>query len=205
MQQLVVGVFRDHVQAEQAINELQQAGFDNHQIRYAGQGISTGGILEKIKSVFTGQDLSAGDIYDDLVDMGTPPQDARYYQNEFEAGHCIVAVQGTGVPLVAKNILARYGGYGANQQFVQPPDYDRGPQEPAAEDVYTEPPREDQHPPQSPDYNKGTGVPEAAPGDIQTEPPRPDQRPPQSPDHDKGAQEPAPRDANTEPRRSLFE
>ena len=66
-QQLVMGVFRDHAQAEQAINELLQAGFDHHQIRFAGRGISTGGMLEKIKSLFTGQDISSGGIYDDLV------------------------------------------------------------------------------------------------------------------------------------------
>ena len=77
-QQLVVGVFRDRSQAEQAINELLQAGFSHHQIHFAGRGISTGGILEKIKSLFTGQDISAGGIYDDLVKMGAPPADARY-------------------------------------------------------------------------------------------------------------------------------
>jgi hypothetical protein len=126
MQQLVVGVFRDHAQAEQAINELHQAGFDHRQIRFAGQGISTGGLLEKIKSVFTVQDIAAGGIYDDLVSMGIPAEDARYYQNEFEAGHSIVTVLGTGVPLVAINILARYGGYGAQQRSDQAADYEKG-------------------------------------------------------------------------------
>jgi hypothetical protein len=201
MQQLVVGVFRDHAQAEQAINELQQAGFDNHQIRFAGHGISTGGILEKIKSVFTGQDMSVGEIYDDLVNMGTPPEDARYYQNEFEAGHSIVAVQGTGVPLVAKNILARYGGYGANQRLTQSPDYDQdtGTPEPTSEDVYTEPRRPDQRP----DYDKGTGVPEQAPEDIDTEPRSPEQRPAQSPTYNEVLQEPTAEDIyTTQPHRA---
>ena len=69
-QQLVIGIFRDHAQAEQAINELLQAGFAHHQIRFAGRGISSGGVFEKIKSLFTGQDISAGGIYDDLVKMG---------------------------------------------------------------------------------------------------------------------------------------
>lgn len=118
-QQLVIAIFRDRTQAEQAINELQQAGFDNSHLRLAGHGISTGGLLEKIKSVFTGEDMSAGGVFDDLVSMGTPPEDARYYQSEFETGHFIVAVVGTGTPLVAINILARHGGYGANQRFAQ--------------------------------------------------------------------------------------
>ncbi len=118
-QQLVVGVFRDHAQAEQAIHELLQAGFDHHQIRFAGRGISTGGMLEKIKSLFTGQDVSAGGVYDDLVKMGAPPEDARYYQSEFEAGRSIVAVLATTGIQEAINILVRHGGYGANQRFAR--------------------------------------------------------------------------------------
>jgi uncharacterized protein (TIGR02271 family) len=122
-QQLVVGVFQDRAQAEQAINELLQAGFGHNQIRFAGRGISPGGMLEKIKSLFTGQDISAGGIYDDLVKMGVPPEDGRYYQSEFEAGHPIVAVQANGRMQEAANILARHGGYGASQRFAQSTGY----------------------------------------------------------------------------------
>jgi uncharacterized protein (TIGR02271 family) len=119
MQRLVVGVFRDRAQAEQAIHELLQAGFDHHQIRFAGSELATGGVFDKIKNVITGQNVSAGGIYDDLVDMGAPPDDARYYQTEFEAGRSIMAVLGTGGMQEAINILVRHGGYGANQRFGQ--------------------------------------------------------------------------------------
>lgn len=125
-QQLVVSVFRDRAQAEQAIDELLRTGFAHHQIHFAGRGAATGGILEKIKSLFTGQDISAGGIYDDLVRMGTPPEDARYYQSEFEAGHTIVAAQGPGDMQKAVNILVRHGGYGANQRFAQSAGYGTG-------------------------------------------------------------------------------
>jgi uncharacterized protein (TIGR02271 family) len=118
-QQLVVGIFRDREQAEEAIHELLQIGFAHHQIHFATRGTSTGGILEKVKSLFTGQDISAGGIYDDLVKMGAPPEDARYYQSEFEAGRTIVAVQGPGEMQKAINIMVRLGGYGANQRFAQ--------------------------------------------------------------------------------------
>jgi hypothetical protein len=137
-QQLVVGVFRNHDQAEQAFNGLLQAGFDNHQIRFAEQGTTTGsGMLEKIKSAFTGQDMSASGIYDDLVMMGAPVEDARYYQSEFEVGHPIVAVLGTAGMQQAGTILAQHGGYGANQRFAQSADYSKSTsvQEPTAEDV----------------------------------------------------------------------
>jgi uncharacterized protein (TIGR02271 family) len=135
-QQLVISVFRDHAQAEQAIDELLQAGFAHHQIHFAGRGISAGGILEKIKSLLTGQDMSTGGIYDDLVKMGAPPEDARYYQSEFEAGRSIVVVQGTGDMQRAINILVRHGGYGANQRFAQSPGYGTatGVQGPTTED-----------------------------------------------------------------------
>ena len=134
-QQLVVGIFRDHSQAEQAIDELLQAGFSHNQIRFAGRGISTGGILEKIKSLFTGQDIAAGGIYDDLVRMGAPPEDARFYQSEFEAGRSIVAVLASQGIQEAINILVRHGGYGANQRFAQSATTGRvtGVQEPRIE------------------------------------------------------------------------
>lgn len=130
MPQLVIAAFQDHTQAEQAINELLQAGFDNHQIRYAGRGISTGGMLGKIKSLFVGQDMSAGGIYDDLINMHMPPEDARYYQSEFEAGRSVVVVLTNGDAQSAINILVRHGGYGANQPAVQP----AGVQRPTSEE-----------------------------------------------------------------------
>ncbi len=143
-QQLVVGVFRDRSHAEQAVNELLQAGFDHQQIRFAGQGMSTGGILEKIRGMFTGQDVSSGGIYNDLVNMGAPPEDARYYQSEFEAGRSIVAVTGAGRMQEAITVLARNGGYGANQRFAQSANYGQGAgvQVPATGDV-------------NPAYNRG--------------------------------------------------
>ncbi len=41
-QQIVVGVFDDHSQAEQAVNELLSAGFSGDQIRYSGHGTAPG-------------------------------------------------------------------------------------------------------------------------------------------------------------------
>jgi len=124
-QQLVVAILRDRAQAEQAIEGLVGAGFEQRQIHFAGPGpaIPTGGMLEKIKSMFTGQDVSAGWLYNDLMYMGVPPAQTRYYQSEFEAGRCIVAVQGTGGMQMASLILARHGGYGADR-VAQSADYD---------------------------------------------------------------------------------
>ena len=195
-QQLVVGIFRDHAQAEQAINELHQAGFDDNHIRFAGHDTSSGSFLEKVKSLFTGQEMSTGDIYDDLVKMGTPPVDARYYQNEYEAGCSVLAVVGTAVPLVAINILARHGGYGANQRFAESANYGQGtngnaplnnPNQPVAP---------------SPDYSQQARRQEAANEDANAPLNNPNPRVAPSPDYSQEArrQEPATDDTNVENR-----
>lgn len=133
-QQLVVNAFQDRAQAEQAVNELLQAGFDNSQIRFAEQGVPTGGMLERFKSLFTEQDVSTNKVYHDLVNMGTPPEDALAYQRQFAAGRTLVFVQGNGNFQEAVSILARYGGHGARPHFAQS-EQDAGVQEPASEDV----------------------------------------------------------------------
>src|SRR5436305_7000123 len=120
-QQVVDGVFDDRSQAEQAVNELLQTGFSNDQIRYSGHGASSGGVLEKLKSLFTGQDT--GRVYDDLVDLGVSDDDASYYQHEFEAGRAVVAVLAGGHMQDATSILARYGGYGASRGFAGTGEY----------------------------------------------------------------------------------
>lgn len=117
-QRMLVAVFDDRAQAEQAVSDLQNAGFNPDQIRFAGRGPSTGSALEKLKSLFTGQDT--GTAYNDLVSMGVPANDASYYQQEYEAGHSIVAIMAAEGLQEARDILARYGGYGANnQRFAQ--------------------------------------------------------------------------------------
>jgi hypothetical protein len=118
VQQPAVGVFGESAQAEQAINELRQAGFGLSQIRFAVRGIPIGRVLEKIKSLFTGEDISDGGVYDDLVKMGVLPEDALSYQNAFEAGRSIVAVQGTRGMQEAITILIRAGGYSVNQRYA---------------------------------------------------------------------------------------
>ena len=48
-QQVVVGVFDDHTQAEQAVNALLNSGFTSDQIRYSGHGVAPGGMLATLK------------------------------------------------------------------------------------------------------------------------------------------------------------
>ncbi len=119
-QSIVVGLFQDSAMAEQAVGELEQAGFTNDQISYSGYGTSTGGLLAGLKSLFSAEGTTGG-VYDDLVGMGMPPEDAQYYQQEYEAGRSIVAVTDTDTSRLqtASAILARYGGYGAARRSAQ--------------------------------------------------------------------------------------
>lgn len=117
-QSMIVGVFQDSAQAEQAVAELKQAGFSNDQIEFAGHGAAkSGGLFAGIKSLFKGGDAGTSNVYDDLVGMGMPSEDARYYQGEYEGGRSIVGVSGEdGESRLqeASTILTRYGAYGAN-------------------------------------------------------------------------------------------
>jgi len=111
---IVVGIFRDRALAEQAIDELRHAGFRDDQIRLTGQGATAGGLLETLKSKFSGQGTTDGHLYDDLVSLGVPEEEAHYYQRESEVGHTIVLVQSYGHQQEARNILHHYGAYDAS-------------------------------------------------------------------------------------------
>lgn len=114
---MVVGLFDDHAQAEQAVSALEQAGFSHDQISYSGSGTSTGGgMLAGLKSLFTGEDTSTHNVANDLTSMGMPPEDAGYYQQEYEAGRSVVAVVGGSGMQEASTIMAQYGGYDANRR-----------------------------------------------------------------------------------------
>jgi len=111
-QPLVVAAFSDRGSAEQAISQLHDAGFSDDQIRY-WVGASSGGIVETIKSVFSGQEGTSSHVYDDLSGLGVPEADASFFQREADAGRTIVAVMAADRQQEATTILARYGGYGS--------------------------------------------------------------------------------------------
>src|SRR2546421_5491355 len=117
-QGIVVAVFDDRAQAEQAVDTLENSGFSGDQIRFAGHGASSGGgILDSLKSLFTGQET--GSVYNDLVSMGVAQDDASYFQQEYKAGRSIVTVLAGERMQEATALLARYGGYAANKRSAQ--------------------------------------------------------------------------------------
>ena len=111
---MVVGLFADTAQAEQAVQALEQAGFTDDQISYSGHGATKGGFMAGLKNLFTGEDTASHNVANDLTSMGMPENDARYYQREYEAGRSVVSVIGDSGMQEASTIMAQYGGYGAN-------------------------------------------------------------------------------------------
>jgi uncharacterized protein (TIGR02271 family) len=116
---LVVGVFRDHALAAQAIDELHAAGFRDDKIRVR-RAASVSGLLDGLECKLTGSAEAQGQtLPEELVDKGIPQDEADYYQREFEAGHSVVMVESYGHPQEACAILQRYGAYDASALAVQ--------------------------------------------------------------------------------------
>ncbi|MHB8600717.1 MAG: hypothetical protein ACYDER_28415 [Ktedonobacteraceae bacterium] len=70
-QSMIGGIFQNNADAEQAVTQLKQAGFDSDQIEFAQHGASTGGgVLSGLKSLFKGKGEADSDVYnvDDLLD-----------------------------------------------------------------------------------------------------------------------------------------
>src|SRR5947209_8727747 len=97
---IAAGVFQDEAQAQQAMSDLQQAGFTNDQIRYSLHKGGTG-------------------ILDSLTSLGIPQQEASYYNSEFEAGRIVVTVNTSDRQQEAFDILSRNGGYNATSRMGQ--------------------------------------------------------------------------------------
>lgn len=124
---LLISVFNDQTQAEQAIERLQQAGINNDQIRYSAGGTHHGGFLAGMKSLFTGEKEGeeSGQFSNDLTSMGLSSDEADYYAREHEAGRTIVTVQPGTYEQDAQTILNSCGGstYGAGTNAAQAGSY----------------------------------------------------------------------------------
>jgi len=112
----LVAVFQDRAMAEQAIEKLQDAGFQNDQLHYSG-GNTRAGVLSAIKNLFTGEDYpTSKNLVGDLENMGIPDEEAEYYAREHQAGHPIVAIDAGDHVREAEEILKQNGAsrYGMN-------------------------------------------------------------------------------------------
>ena len=97
---LVAGVFQNETNAQQAMADLQHAGFTDDQIRYS---VHKGG---------------AG-ILASLTGMGFGQEEAEYYNSEFLGGRTIVTVKDDARQQEAAAILQRNGGSDASRRINQ--------------------------------------------------------------------------------------
>jgi len=104
----IVGVFTDQTTAEQAVQALEDAGFDHEQIWYSSPG-GTSSFFEDIKSLFMGTDAVGSNLVNSLTSMGLSDEEAHYYANEYRGGHSVVAVKAPGSEQDAMAVLQRYG------------------------------------------------------------------------------------------------
>ena len=92
---VIMSVFTDNAQAQQAMDDLQRAGFSPDQIRYSLRKGGTG-------------------ITDSLENLGLPEEEATFYNREFEAGRTVVMVNTADRQQEAYEILRRNGAYDFN-------------------------------------------------------------------------------------------
>ena len=105
---LIVGIFTDSVQADLAIDQLQQEGFNSDLLSLTHQ---QGGRAGGVKNLFSKHSEQQGSIVDELKSLGIAEEEARSYQNELDAGRVIITVQADGRQQEAREILESNGAY----------------------------------------------------------------------------------------------
>jgi hypothetical protein len=156
--QTLVAAFEDRLEAERAVDELEQMGFKSDQVGYVirGSDVSRGGMITDAEGtkdgrgaavgMATGAGLGAilgaaaamlvpgvgpiiaggvlttaiggaiagtaiGGIFGAMTGLGVSEEEARFYDQEFQAGKAIVAVHAGPRLTEAAEILRRHGGY----------------------------------------------------------------------------------------------
>ncbi len=108
----IVGVFREEIAAEQAMDAFYNAGFTHEQIRKSVPATS-GGFFGDIKNLFTGSSTASDTVAHDLTNMGLSDEEAHFYSQEHKDGNIILAIYAPGREQEAHVIMQQYGAYNA--------------------------------------------------------------------------------------------
>ena len=114
---IVLGAFTESQQVDDAIEELQSAGFNS--IKFAEPGGKQSGFETQqgfsgtILRLFGKEGNLEGNIVSELVKMGVPKDEAENYHRQFQLGRCIIAVEAPGRQDVALAILRANGAFDA--------------------------------------------------------------------------------------------
>ncbi len=116
----VAGLFRDSASADEAIRDLRSAGFSENQIEEfsgrrnadGGSDGNSGGVMNAIANFFgngPAADRQDGRDTRDLVGLGLPEEDARYFQTGLDNGGVLVVLMAGTRAMEALGIFERYG------------------------------------------------------------------------------------------------
>ena len=108
----VIGVFDEAGMADEAINALQNAGFNADQIYHTGRAAAGSGFWGGLRRFFGGDTSESGShVANDLEGMGISDNEANYYENEYNNGHTIVAVRADNNAENAWSLMQANGAY----------------------------------------------------------------------------------------------
>ena len=116
-QRTIVGVFDERAGAENAIEDLQNAGFSSDQIYYSGSDEGhrenrDTGFWQGITRFFThAKDTPHDPFAQQLRDLGLSDDESRYYENQYDIGHTVVAVKAPGREEEALDIMRDKGAH----------------------------------------------------------------------------------------------
>ncbi|WP_428267303.1 hypothetical protein [Haliangium sp.] len=106
MHELVIGVFRRLQPARRTIEALRESGFFDNHIGLISEPGSNG---DADASPSLGREAPLG--ASDLVSLGLPEHQARYYRRELEHGHTVVVVEAHRRATHALSLLDRHGSF----------------------------------------------------------------------------------------------
>ena len=116
-QRTIVGVFDERAAAEDAIEDLQNAGFSSDQIYYSGSDEDhredrDTGFWQGITRFFThAKDTPHDPFAQQLRDLGLSDDEIRHYDDEYHSGRTLVAVKASGREEEALAILRTNGAH----------------------------------------------------------------------------------------------
>jgi hypothetical protein len=108
---VVVGVFENPQQAQQAVVELRRIGFRDDQLESSTHEESVRSDL--VANAAGGTGTAQSTVVGALIERGIPEEEARWYEGEIQTGQVLVTVQSAERYNEAFAVLHRFGAYDA--------------------------------------------------------------------------------------------
>ena len=111
--QTVVGVFDERGLVDRVVGDLENAGFSADQIHYSGPGQNPdNNFWRGIRKLFSRDKTTSRDpVANELKSLGLSDDEIRHYENEYDIGHAVVAVNAPGREEEALAIMRANGAH----------------------------------------------------------------------------------------------